>query len=118
MSECIFCQIVAGKSEADVVYADESVIAFHNIEPQTPVHIVLVPREHVPSIEALSASHTELVSNLFSVARHLGEKHDQHDYGYRITVNSERQAEIPHLHLHVHSGLPDLDDPAKGGDSK
>lgn len=121
MSECIFCQIVTGESEADVVYADDSVMAFHNIDPQTPVHIVLIPKEHIPSIDALSAEHRELVDSLFTTARHLGAKHDQHDHGYRISVNSERQAEIPHLHLHVHTGSADLDnalyESVKGGES-
>lgn len=117
MSTCIFCQIVDGELASDVVYTDDTALAFNDIKPHAPVHLVLIPKQHVSSIDELTEDHAELMSQLFVTARKLGREYDKHDQGYRISVNSSKGAEVPHLHLHVLTGTDNLGPPAGGGDS-
>lgn len=106
MADCIFCDIVAKKAPAEIVHEDEQAVAFRDINGLAPVHLLVVPRTHVESIDALEDD--ELLKQLLVVARKLGQEHSPQEHGYRIAVNAGNQIEVPHLHVHVIGGKPAL----------
>ena len=103
--ECTFCKIAAGKIPAKVVYEDEMVIAFHDIAPQAPTHVLIIPKMHIPSCDAVNADNAAYVSAVFlaipKVARKLGLAE-----GYRVITNTGRHGcqSVPHLHFHLIGG--------------
>lgn len=106
MDDCIFCRIVAGGIPADVVYRDEQVTAFRDIEPQAPVHMLLIPNQHIASTDALEAGHEALVGALFTAAKQVAREQGVADTGYRLTINTGRDGNqtVAHLHLHLLGG--------------
>ena len=112
MSECIFCQIVSGDAPAEIVHQDDDVMAFQNIDPKAPVHLLVVPREHYPDLDTLADP--SLSIKLLETARLLGERHSP-EHGYHLAVNSSKQAEIGHLHFHVLGGRSAADARKGGG---
>jgi histidine triad (HIT) family protein len=110
--ECIFCKIVAGEIPSDFIYEDEEFIAFRDIQPQAPVHVLIVPREHIASLNKLSEKNTLLIGRLILLAKHLAEKENIAENGYRLVINcgSEGGQIVPHLHLHLIGGAK-LSDP-------
>ena len=105
---CIFCKIIAGISPSKVVYQDEQDVAFLDINPAAHVHILIVPREHIPSINHLTADHEALIGHLYLVAQRLAKDNGISESGYRLIINSgpdARQA-VFHLHLHLLGGQP------------
>jgi histidine triad (HIT) family protein len=104
--ECIFCKIVAGEIPSDFIYEDEEFIAFRDIQPQAPVHVLIVPREHIASLNKLSEKNTLLIGRLILLAKHLAEKENIAENGYRLVINcgSEGGQIVPHLHLHLIGG--------------
>jgi histidine triad (HIT) family protein len=102
---CIFCQIASGKIKSDKVYSDENVVAFNDISPQAPHHILIVPKKHYVDIpEALEKDPT-IINSLFAAVEELIKKLDLKT-GYRIVVNSGKLGGqlVPHLHIHLLSG--------------
>lgn len=110
---CIFCEIVRGETNTELLHEDDEVVAFHDVNPVTGMHLLVIPKKHVPALDALSAEHGSLVSNLMLTAQKLGNQHSP-EHGYRIAVNGGGQEDVPHLHLHVMGGQADLGEPAKG----
>jgi histidine triad (HIT) family protein len=106
MQDCIFCKIVGGQIPADVVYRDEHVTAFRDIEPQAPVHVLLVPNEHVTSVRDLEAGHEAAMGRLLRAAGDVGRQVGVDEGGYRLTINTGRDAVqvVQHLHLHLMGG--------------
>ena len=104
--DCIFCQIVAGKVPSDVVYQDEDVIAFRDINPQAPVHLLIIPRKHITSLAHLPEEESSLLGDMVSVANRLAEKEGVSKSGYRLVVNCGKEGGqlVPHLHLHLLGG--------------
>jgi len=104
--ECIFCKIIAGEIPSDTVYKDGEFIAFRDIQPQAPVHILIVPVNHVESVNDLSEKDTSLIGRLILLARHLAEQEHIAENGYRLVINcgSEGGQIVPHLHLHLVGG--------------
>jgi histidine triad (HIT) family protein len=104
--ECIFCKIVAGEIPTDIVYQDEQVLAFRDIEPQAPTHVLIVPREHIPSLLSLSSEHQELIWHMVSTANEIARKEGLSERGYRLAVScgSEGGQLVPHLHMHLIGG--------------
>ena len=102
MDDCIFCRIVAGGIPADVVYRDERVTAFRDIEPQAPVHVLLIPNEHIASVDALEPEHEALVGTLFTAAKQVAREQGVAENGYRLTINTGRDGNQTVAHLHVH----------------
>ena len=104
--DCVFCQIVEGKIPAIIVYRDDKVVAFPDINPQAPIHILVVPSEHVPSLADLRPGGEELVAHLIQVASQLARKEGIAERGYRLVINSGREGGqvVPHLHLHLLGG--------------
>jgi histidine triad (HIT) family protein len=103
---CLFCRIVAGDSPADVEYQDDQVVAFKDIYPKAPIHILIVPRRHIESVATLTAADRDLVGHCFLVARRIGEEKGVAERGYRVTVNCgpEGGQVVYHLHLHFLAG--------------
>jgi len=105
MEACIFCKIVQGKIPSHKVYEDELVYAFHDISPVAPVHLLIVPKEHVESMADLEAKHEPAMGRLMVVARRLAAEAGASD-GFRAIVNTGRvgRQEVMHLHMHVVGG--------------
>jgi histidine triad (HIT) family protein len=105
MNDCIFCKIAAGTIPSDRVYEDERVVVFKDIHPKVPVHLLMVPREHVESLNDAGAVHEALLAHMLrtlpEVARRVGLKD-----GYRTIINTGRGGgqEVLHLHLHILGG--------------
>lgn len=107
MSEdCLFCKIAAGEIDADVVDEGEDWIAFRDIDPQAPTHVLVIPREHVPRADDLTAEHDRLVGRLFRAATGVAESEGIVEPGYRLVMNSGEGAgqSVFHIHLHVIGG--------------
>jgi histidine triad (HIT) family protein len=105
---CIFCKIVKREIPARIVYEDDLVMAFHDINPQAPIHILIIPKEHIPTVNELEENHKELIGHIFLVARKIARDLEVAESGYRILVNCNRDGgqEIYHLHYHFFAGKP------------
>lgn len=102
---CIFCQIVNGQKPAKFVHKNEKVVAFHDTNPEAPVHILIVPRKHIRSINDLTDEDRAVVADMFFVARDLA-KQTNTEKGYKLLLNVERGGGqlIWHVHLHLIGG--------------
>jgi histidine triad (HIT) family protein len=105
-SDCLFCRIVARAAPAEIEYEDEAVVAFRDIYPRAPVHILIVPKRHIPSIMAMEEADVELLGRCLLVARRLGEATGFAERGYRVSVNCgpEGGQHIYHVHFHFQAG--------------
>ena len=104
--DCLFCKIVAGEIPADIVYESDTVMAFRDINPQAPIHIVIIPREHIATINDIDPEHEALVGSLFSAARQIAADEGLSDDGYRVVMNCNEAAgqTVFHIHLHLLGG--------------
>ena len=103
---CIFCQIAAGDIPSTILHKDEKVVAFRDINPQAPVHIVIIPVKHFTNLTELKGSDYELIARIFEVANELARKEGIAESGYRIAVNSGKEGGqvVQHLHFHLLGG--------------
>ncbi len=106
MNDCLFCKIVRGEIPADKVYEDESTIAFRDISPQAPQHILVIPRSHYVGIHEIPENETSLAQDLFSAVSTVVKKERLTDDGYRLVVNFGEKANqtVPHIHIHILGG--------------
>ena len=106
MGECIFCKMVEGAIQPEVVYENEAVLAFKDINPQAPVHVLVIPRKHIPSLNDLEPEHTVLVGEMYLAAKQVAQLTGIAEAGYRTVMNCGPQAgqTVFHLHLHVLGG--------------
>jgi len=104
--DCVFCKIIQGESPADLVYQNETLVAFPDIKPASPVHILLVPRKHIRSINDLEATDGPIMAELLFGARQVARQEGIDKSGYRIHINTERGGGqyVFHLHLHLLGG--------------
>lgn len=104
--DCIFCKIAAGAISADIVYSDELLVAFRDINPQAPVHVVIIPRKHISSVNDLKESDQALAGKMLLTAKKVAEKEGVADSGYRLSINCgpDGTQVIPHIHLHILGG--------------
>jgi histidine triad (HIT) family protein len=100
--ECIFCKIVSKQIPANLVYQDEQVTAFRDLNPQAPTHVLLVPNQHIPNTETLEPEHDAIVGAVMRTARSIARSAGIADSGYRLVVNTGRDANNTVAHLHVH----------------
>ena len=105
-ADCVFCRIVRGELEAEVVYDEDDVLAIEDINSKAPVHVLIIPRQHVANLEEIGALPDTVVKRLFEVASTVAEKLGVRDGGYAVMINNGRDAgqEVFHLHLHVMGG--------------
>lgn len=106
MSDCLFCKIVAGEMDADIVYRDDHVVGFKDINPQAPHHVLFVPREHVATLNDLNADNADLIGRLFLAAKQYAQENGLADEGWRSVINCQEGAgqSVFHVHLHVLGG--------------
>jgi histidine triad (HIT) family protein len=105
---CLFCRIISGEIPASKVYEDEICLAFKDINPQAPIHILLVPKEHVASLADTDDSHEIVLGKLLSRARKLAAELGVDKAGYRVVINTNENGgqTVFHLHLHLLAGRP------------
>ncbi len=102
MAEDLFCKIVAGEIPADKVYEDEDVVAFRDIRPQAPVHILIIPRKHIAMLADATEEDERLLGKLLLVASKLAKQEGIADSGFRVVVNNGPDSGQDVFHIHVH----------------
>ncbi|WP_313084329.1 histidine triad nucleotide-binding protein [Pulveribacter sp.] len=106
---CLFCKIVAGEIPAKKAYEDEQVLVFHDISPWAPVHLLVVPKQHIPSMASVTPEHAPLLGHMMTLAPRLAAEYGCNPYpegGFRLVINTGEEGgqEIHHLHMHVVGG--------------
>ena len=106
MADCLFCKIVSGDIPAAIVYRDEHLVAFKDINPQAPLHVLIVPRRHIPTLNDLAPEDDALVGEMVRRAGAIALEHGYADRGYRTVFNCHADAgqTVFHIHLHVLGG--------------
>jgi histidine triad (HIT) family protein len=106
VTDCLFCRIVARESPADIEYEDDAVLAFKDIYPKAPVHILIIPKRHISSVAHLEPADAETIGRCFVAARAIGEATGYGEKGYRISVNTgpEGGQVVYHVHFHFTAG--------------
>ncbi len=101
--ECVFCQIRDGKIPSKIIYQDDQVLAFPDIHPLAPTHLLIISRKHIPSLAHLADDETALVGHMVKVANQLAREAGIADRGYRLVINTGKQGGqvVPHLHMHL-----------------
>jgi histidine triad (HIT) family protein len=99
---CLFCRIVAGEVPADTLYADERSLVFRDINPQAPVHLLVIPRDHMESLDEASQRDEALLGHLLRVAARVANEQNLSESGYRTVINTGAGAGQSVFHLHVH----------------
>ena len=105
MENCLFCKIVTGQIPSTKVYEDETVLAFRDIAPQAPTHILVIPKAHIDSVASITVENSSVVAHIFEVIPAIAEKEDLVG-GYRVVSNCGADAgqTVPHLHFHILGG--------------
>lgn len=106
MENCLFCKIAGKESPSDIVYEDNKIIAFKNIYPKAPIHLLIVPKKHIPSVDHLEIQDKELMGELFLTAQKVARDLNLDKNGYKLVFNVGRGGGqlIDHLHLHLLGG--------------
>jgi len=104
--DCIFCKIIAGEIPTELLYQDEDVVVFRDINPITPVHLLVVTRKHISSLAGMTDAEMPLVGKMVKVANRVAREQGIAESGYRVTINSGAEAGqiVPHLHMHLMGG--------------
>jgi len=108
MTDCIFCKIVSGDIQGNIVYRDEQTTAFRDINPAAPSHILIVPNKHIESVNMLIVDDEPLIGHLFTTAKNIAAQEGIADGGYRLIMNTNADAgqTVFHIHLHLLGGAP------------
>lgn len=106
MTDCLFCKIAAKELDAALVYEDENIIAFHDIQPQAPYHILIIPRKHIATMNDITSEDSLLLSQLLLTAKQLAKQFALDEPGYRVLINCNQAGgqAVYHLHLHLLGG--------------
>jgi histidine triad (HIT) family protein len=106
MNDCLFCKIIAGQIPGKVVFQDDELVALQDINPQAPMHVLIVPRRHIATLNDLQPGDDALVGAMFRRAAALAKEHGYADRGYRAVFNTNREAgqSVFHIHLHLLAG--------------
>ena len=104
--DCVFCKIVAGEIPADILYQNEGMIAFRDINPLAPTHLLIIPKKHIPSLGHLSEAELSLIGDMVNTANQLVKREGIAESGYRLVINCGKQGGqlVPHLHMHLLGG--------------
>ena len=104
--DCLFCKIIAGEIPSKKAYEDELVYAFHDIDPQAPVHILIIPKNHIASADEITSENSQVVAHIFEVAAKLAKDNGLSADGYRIVTNigEDGGQTVKHLHYHMLGG--------------
>ena len=103
MTDCIFCKIAKGELSSDIIYEDDKVLAFRDLDPQAPVHILIIPKEHIESSNFIDEDNSNIIAHIFVVINKLAKKLGIADEGYRVVNNCGENGgqTVPHLHFHL-----------------
>ena len=106
MSDCIFCKIAAGEIPADLVYEDDQVVGFRDLNPQAPTHVLLIPRRHIASLNELQPEDEAIIGRLYSAAAKVAAQEGFAETGYRTVINCNEDGgqTVFHVHLHLLGG--------------
>ena len=106
MSDCLFCNMINGEIQPDTVYEDDDVLAFRDINPQAPMHFLVIPKRHISTINDLNSDDAELVGKLYLAAKQVAEQEGIAEDGFRTVMNCNAGAgqSVFHIHLHVLGG--------------
>ena len=106
MADCLFCKIIDGEIPGDIVYENDSVLAFNDINPIAPVHILVIPKEHIATLNDLEEKHTQTMGELFLAAKKIAGEKGISESGYRTVFNCNKDAQqtVFHIHLHLIAG--------------
>lgn len=106
MNDCLFCKIIAGDIPSQKVYEDDAVFAFRDIQPQAPIHILIVPKEHMPNALSLTGQRADVAARVFAAAAVIAKQEGIDETGFRIVTNCGRDAaqSVGHLHFHLLGG--------------
>ena len=102
MDDCIFCRIIDRKIPSTIVYEDDKVLAFNDINPVAPVHVVIIPKVHIANVNALTPENATVLADIHLAAKKIAEKHGIADKGYRLINNCGEEAGQSVFHLHYH----------------
>ena len=110
--DCIFCQIIAGKVPSDIVYQDEAVIVFPDINPKAPTHLLIIPKKHILSLAHLTEADSPLIGHMVNIANQLAKREGISESGYRLVISCGEEGGqlVPHLHMHLLGGRRLSDD--------
>ncbi len=105
--DCLFCKIAVGEIPSKIVYEDAEILAFYDIEPQAPVHVLVIPKEHIPSVDGINDENSAVVAQIFETIPKIAAKLGLSG-GYRVISNCGKDAgqTVPHLHFHILGGGP------------
>lgn len=108
MTDCLFCKMVSGEIPPDSVYEDDDILAFRDINPQAPTHILVIPKVHIATTNDLQAEHAELIGKLYLAAKAIAKQEGIAEAGYRTLINCNAGAgqTVFHIHLHLLGGRP------------
>ncbi len=108
MIDCLFCKIVAGEIPADIIHETETTVAFRDINPQAPTHVLIIPRKHIATINDIEDEDREIIGSLYTAARNIAVAEGIADEGYRVVMNCNAGAgqTVFHVHLHLIGGRP------------
>ncbi len=106
MKGCLFCRIVNKEIPAEIIFENDTLLAFKDIEPQAPVHILIIPKEHITTTNDLSHKHKELIGDILLAAKQLASDYDIAEDGYRMVFNCNKMGgqAVYHIHLHLLGG--------------
>ena len=106
MKDCLFCRIVTKEIPAEIVFENNKFLAFKDIDPQSPVHILIIPKEHITTINDLHDNHKELIGDMLLIAKRLASEYNIAEDGYRIVLNCNKKGgqAVYHIHLHLLGG--------------
>ncbi|MDP2857020.1 MAG: histidine triad nucleotide-binding protein [Bacillota bacterium] len=106
MVDCLFCKIAEREIPSQAVYEDDEILAFHDINPVAPVHILVIPKKHIDSLEALAREDEQLAGRMLGVIRDIATEQGLDDRGWRVVVNTGQRAgqSVKHLHFHILGG--------------
>ena len=106
MLDCLFCKIIDGKIPSDIVYEDEHVLAFNDINPTAPIHILIIPKEHISTLNDIEENHRQTMGEMFLAAKKIASDKGISESGYRVVFNCNQdgQQTVFHIHLHLIAG--------------
>jgi histidine triad (HIT) family protein len=102
MSDCLFCKIRDGDIQGDIVFEDDNVLAFNDVNPQAPVHVLIIPKTHISTVNDIEAGDEAIMGKLFSAAKVIASQQGIADDGYRLVVNCNEKAGQTVFHIHMH----------------
>ena len=108
MTDCLFCKMVSGEIQPDVVFENDDVLAFRDVDPQAPVHVLVIPKSHIATTNELTPEHAGLIGEMVLAARQVAADEGIAEPGYRMVMNCNPEAgqSVYHIHLHMLGGRP------------